>query len=133
MFSGESGSGAARSEPNPPIFVYDCSGPYSDPAVQIDIRQGLPVGCACGHALQLSPQGVVLGPQELEGLGHRGHAAGGGPAGGQMGGQTGKAGGGVAVEWRQFRGRLHPGDKPHALCPFHELRDVQCRTAMQCI
>ena len=29
-------------ERNPPIFVYDCSGPYTDPAVQIDIRQGLP-------------------------------------------------------------------------------------------
>jgi phosphomethylpyrimidine synthase len=42
MFSGEPGQGAARSEPNPPIFVYDCSGPYSDPAAKIDIRQGLP-------------------------------------------------------------------------------------------
>jgi len=30
------------SEPNPPIFVYDCSGPYTDPAAQIDIRAGLP-------------------------------------------------------------------------------------------
>src|SRR5688500_16105855 len=29
-------------EKNPPIYVYDCSGPYSDPAVQIDIRTGLP-------------------------------------------------------------------------------------------
>jgi phosphomethylpyrimidine synthase len=29
-------------EKNPPIFVYDCSGPYSDPAVTIDIRKGLP-------------------------------------------------------------------------------------------
>lgn len=29
-------------EPNPPIFVYDCSGPYTDPAVKIDIRAGLP-------------------------------------------------------------------------------------------
>ena len=29
-------------EKNPPIYVYDCSGPYSDPEVQIDIRQGLP-------------------------------------------------------------------------------------------
>jgi phosphomethylpyrimidine synthase len=29
-------------EKNPPIFVYDCSGPYSDPKVKIDIRQGLP-------------------------------------------------------------------------------------------
>ncbi|MDP3538461.1 MAG: phosphomethylpyrimidine synthase ThiC [Azonexus sp.] len=29
-------------EQNPPIFVYDCSGPYSDPAAKIDIRNGLP-------------------------------------------------------------------------------------------
>ena len=29
-------------EKNPPIFVYDCSGPYSDPAARIDLRQGLP-------------------------------------------------------------------------------------------
>jgi len=42
MFSGESGSGGTRSEPNPPIFVYDCSGPYTDPAAKIDIRTGLP-------------------------------------------------------------------------------------------
>src|SRR5258708_40205568 len=30
-------------EKNPPVFVYDCSGPYTDPAVKIDIRSGLPV------------------------------------------------------------------------------------------
>jgi len=29
-------------ESNPPIFVYDCSGPYTDPAAKIDIRAGLP-------------------------------------------------------------------------------------------
>ena len=29
-------------EKNPPIYVYDTSGPYSDPAAQIDIRSGLP-------------------------------------------------------------------------------------------
>ncbi len=29
-------------EKNPPIFVYDCSGPYTDPAAHIDIRSGLP-------------------------------------------------------------------------------------------
>src|SRR5213075_348478 len=29
-------------ERNPPIYVYDCSGPYSDPAAKIDIRSGLP-------------------------------------------------------------------------------------------
>ena len=28
-------------EQNPPVYVYDCSGPYSDPAAQIDIRSGL--------------------------------------------------------------------------------------------
>jgi len=29
-------------EKNPPIAVYDTSGPYTDPAVRIDIRKGLP-------------------------------------------------------------------------------------------
>ena len=29
-------------EKNPPIYVYDCSGPYTDPAIKIDIRSGLP-------------------------------------------------------------------------------------------
>jgi phosphomethylpyrimidine synthase len=29
-------------EQNPPLYVYDTSGPYTDPAVKIDIRSGLP-------------------------------------------------------------------------------------------
>jgi len=29
-------------EKNPPVTVYDCSGPYTDPAAKIDIRSGLP-------------------------------------------------------------------------------------------
>jgi len=29
-------------EKNPPVYVYDTSGPYTDPAVTIDIREGLP-------------------------------------------------------------------------------------------
>jgi phosphomethylpyrimidine synthase len=29
-------------EKNPPIYVYDCSGPYTDPTAKIDIRSGLP-------------------------------------------------------------------------------------------
>jgi phosphomethylpyrimidine synthase len=29
-------------EKNPPVTVYDCSGPYTDPAARIDIRSGLP-------------------------------------------------------------------------------------------
>lgn len=28
-------------EKNPPIYVYDCSGPYTDPNIKIDIRSGL--------------------------------------------------------------------------------------------
>src|SRR5215217_3728536 len=28
-------------EENPPIYVYDTSGPYTDPAINIDIRSGL--------------------------------------------------------------------------------------------
>ena len=28
--------------PNPDIYVYDTSGPYSDPEVEIDLRKGLP-------------------------------------------------------------------------------------------
>jgi len=29
-------------EKNPPVYIYDCSGPYTDPAAKIDIRSGLP-------------------------------------------------------------------------------------------
>ncbi|MEI7570762.1 MAG: phosphomethylpyrimidine synthase ThiC, partial [Alcaligenaceae bacterium] len=29
-------------EKNPPLTVYDCSGPYTDPDIKIDIRRGLP-------------------------------------------------------------------------------------------
>ncbi len=32
---------AMGAEKNPPIYVYDTSGPYTDPAVKIDIRSGL--------------------------------------------------------------------------------------------
>ena len=28
-------------ERNPPIYVYDCSGPYTDPAASINIQNGL--------------------------------------------------------------------------------------------
>jgi phosphomethylpyrimidine synthase len=32
---------SGATEKNPPIFVYDCSGPYSDPEAKIDVRKGL--------------------------------------------------------------------------------------------
>ena len=32
----------AGAEPNPPVYVYDTSGPYTDPNAAIDIRKGLP-------------------------------------------------------------------------------------------
>src|ERR1700709_742886 len=28
--------------PNPPVTVYDTSGPYTDPTISIDVRKGLP-------------------------------------------------------------------------------------------
>ena len=34
-------SASFGAEPNPPILVYDTSGPYTDPTVKIDIRSGL--------------------------------------------------------------------------------------------
>ena len=34
-------SASFGAEPNPPITVYDTSGPYTDPTVKIDIRSGL--------------------------------------------------------------------------------------------
>ena len=37
-----------RVEQNPPIVVYDTSGPFTDPAVAIDLRKGLaPAHCWC--------------------------------------------------------------------------------------
>jgi len=33
---------AFGAEPNPPVYVYDTSGPYTDPQARIDIRAGLP-------------------------------------------------------------------------------------------
>ncbi|MFA6311510.1 MAG: phosphomethylpyrimidine synthase ThiC [Sterolibacterium sp.] len=36
-----SGAATEGSEANPPICVYDCSGPYTDPTASIDIRSGL--------------------------------------------------------------------------------------------
>src|SRR5690606_15777753 len=32
-------------EKNPPITVYDTSGPYTDPNIEIDVRKGLPRLC----------------------------------------------------------------------------------------
>ena len=36
------GHGEPRREPNPPLRVYDASGPYTDPLAPIDITRGLP-------------------------------------------------------------------------------------------
>ncbi len=33
--------GSSKEELNPPLFVYDTSGPYTDPKVRIDVRKGL--------------------------------------------------------------------------------------------
>ena len=38
----DDGAGGSRREPNPPLRVYDASGPYTDPQAAIDITRGLP-------------------------------------------------------------------------------------------
>ena len=67
-------------EKNPPIYVYDCSRPYSEPQARIDIRQGLrqgqplfPQGVAEGVALQQGdlPGGKSLPDQDAEVEGRR--------------------------------------------------------------
>ena len=35
-------NGFGLTEPNPPVTVYDTSGPYTDPNAVIDVRKGLP-------------------------------------------------------------------------------------------
>lgn len=40
------GPGEPRREPNPPLRVYDASGPYTDPDARIDITRGLPAARA---------------------------------------------------------------------------------------
>jgi phosphomethylpyrimidine synthase len=39
-------------EKNPPLYVYDCSGPYTDAAAKIDIRSGLPALRSRGYSRQ---------------------------------------------------------------------------------
>ncbi|MGH8518744.1 MAG: phosphomethylpyrimidine synthase ThiC, partial [Panacagrimonas sp.] len=40
-FAAAQGGAPARSEANPPVYIYDTSGPYTDPTAKIDIRGGL--------------------------------------------------------------------------------------------
>ncbi|HVR06831.1 MAG TPA: phosphomethylpyrimidine synthase ThiC, partial [Thermoanaerobaculia bacterium] len=40
--AGAAPAAAAAAVPNPPLLVYDTSGPYTDPAAVIDVRRGLP-------------------------------------------------------------------------------------------
>src|SRR5215217_454915 len=35
-------NGFGLTEPNPPVTVYDTSGPYTDPNADIDVKKGLP-------------------------------------------------------------------------------------------
>ena len=63
--------GTATAEKNPPIWVYDTSGPYTDPAVNIDIRSGLPSvrGAwieARGDSEQLDGPSSVFGVERLK-------------------------------------------------------------------
>ena len=52
-------------EINPPFRVYDTSGPYTDPDVSIDLRQGLPVGRLWTPVLQRASRVAPLGRVDI--------------------------------------------------------------------
>ena len=55
------GHNGAPAEENPPLRVYDTSGPYTDPQVTTDVRQGLPRLREAGAAsLRASSRFVML-------------------------------------------------------------------------
>lgn len=61
---------AMGTEPNPPVFVYDCSGAYTDPAVSVDIRKGLagvrsPWIVERNDTVELHAPGSAYGQQRL--------------------------------------------------------------------
>ena len=35
-------NGIPHTEPNAPVYIYDTSGPFSDPDIQVDLKKGLP-------------------------------------------------------------------------------------------
>ncbi|BBP05714.1 phosphomethylpyrimidine synthase [Sulfuriferula plumbiphila] len=54
-------------EPNPPVYVYDCSGPYTDPEAQIDIRTGL-AALRAGWIEERNDTDALTGPSSEYGL-----------------------------------------------------------------
>ncbi len=54
-------------EKNPPIYVYDCSGPYTDPDVNIDIRSGL-AGIRTPWILERGDTDALAGPSSRYGV-----------------------------------------------------------------
>ena len=53
-------------EPNPEVFIYDCSGPYTDPQATIDIRRGLPA-LRAGWIDERDDTVVLAGPSSAYG------------------------------------------------------------------
>ena len=43
--------------PNAPVYIYDTSGPFSDPSIQIDLKKGLPA--VMWNSCRLSHQNMV--------------------------------------------------------------------------
>ncbi|MGN6387913.1 MAG: phosphomethylpyrimidine synthase ThiC, partial [Burkholderiaceae bacterium] len=54
-------------EANPPVYVYDTSGPYTDPAAKIDIRSGLP-GLRSGWIAERGDTEELSGPTSQYGV-----------------------------------------------------------------
>jgi phosphomethylpyrimidine synthase len=60
-------SASMGAEANPPIYVYDCSGPYTDPAIKIDIRSGLE-GIRTPWILERNDTEALTGPSSKYGV-----------------------------------------------------------------
>ncbi|OIQ80600.1 phosphomethylpyrimidine synthase [mine drainage metagenome] len=63
----EDAPGVVRKQPNAPLRVYDCSGPYTDPAATIDVRAGLPALRAAWIAARGDSE-QLAGPSSAFGL-----------------------------------------------------------------
>src|SRR6476620_8735083 len=54
-------------EPNPPVYVYDTSGPYTDPDAKIDIRSGL-AALRAGWIAERNDTEELAGPSSQYGV-----------------------------------------------------------------
>ena len=52
-------NGVPHTEQNAPVYIYDTSGPFSDPNIEVDLKKGLP------HVVTPRPPGLSAGEMLL--------------------------------------------------------------------